>query len=376
MSETRAGIEMEVFGKDELIAHIASKAKLEKKIAGEVVAETIRAVRDSLAEGKRVVLPDFATMHIAQRSEQIVSDPVTGRQFVAPASRFVSVKPEKSFEKKLTEARIPTILLLVPKKDSFAKVVEFHFSRVGWSVKVVHSTDDCKDAFLESMTFLCIVDYGMPKAENLVQKLKVDRRTSKVPLILLFPEGRDPERADEFRVCGDQHIAEPFEVYSLLVLAEDELARVSSGNGREHIQEVCIQFPTTEDNLDAAGRVVRDLLKDSGMEDEKRVAIDAAFREGMLNAAQHGNRYNSERQIKVLYRLYNDKVMVVVTDEGNGFDHKLYLARSREGSPVAAARERYEQGRLGGLGIMLMSRCTDHIEYNKRGNTVTLVKKL
>ena len=42
----------------------------------------------------------------------------------------------------------------------------------------------------------------------------------------------------------------------------------------------------------------------------------------------------------------------------------------------AAARERHEQGRPGGLGIMLMLRCVDRIEYNDIGNQITLTKML
>ena len=43
---------------------------------------------------------------------------------------------------------------------------------------------------------------------------------------------------------------------------------------------------------------------------------------------------------------------------------------------MAAARERNAAGRVGGLGIMLMLRCCDHLEYNYAGNMIKLTKKL
>jgi serine/threonine-protein kinase RsbW len=135
-----------------------------------------------------------------------------------------------------------------------------------------------------------------------------------------------------------------------------------------------VQFPTTEKNLDATGQLVSDLLAASGLDEEKQVAMNAAFREAALNAAQHGNRYNRQKQIKVLYLLDREKVTLVVTDEGEGFNHTMYLKRSKSEDAVSAARERYEQGRLGGLGIMLMIRCTDRLEYNEQGNMITLTK--
>ena len=39
-----------------------------------------------------------------------------------------------------------------------------------------------------------------------------------------------------------------------------------------------------------------------------------------------------------------------------------------------AARERYLAGGMGGLGIMLMIRCVDLVEYNDKGNRIILTK--
>ena len=66
----------------------------------------------------------------------------------------------------------------------------------------------------------------------------------------------------------------------------------------------------------------------------------------------------------------------MVSDEGSGFDHEQYLLRATTKDVVTSARERHEQGRMGGLGIMLMQKCTDRLEYNDIGNTVTLTKYL
>jgi len=205
--------------------------------------------------------------------------------------------------------------------------------------------------------------------------VKCNIQTSMIPFIVLFPRGKDPERASELRVCGDEHIVEPFEVYTLLAVAEAELARVSE---EEVIfrQQVCLQFPTEEHYIEEAARIVADMLVQSGMEGERQVAVNAAFREAVLNAAQHGNRYDRNRQIRVLYLLDKEKVVIVVTDEGPGFDYHFYMNRGAARDAVSAARERYAQGRLGGLGIMLMLRCTDKLEYNEKGNSVMLYKYL
>jgi len=45
-------------------------------------------------------------------------------------------------------------------------------------------------------------------------------------------------------------------------------------------------------------------------------------------------------------------------------------------SPGEQARIRKEEGGKGGLGMTLIARCTDTLEYLGNGNVVRLVKKL
>jgi len=366
---------MDVLGRDDLVASLVKNASLTKDEADKALKGTIETLRDGLIAGKRIVIPEFATLHIAEQKAHIVRDPKTGHQYIKPASKYVSITPEGDFQKKIDQTKLSAILLAIPKNDSFAKVVEFHFSRVGWKVIVGNSPAKCRKVLKDGLAYLCIVDYGMPGVQDFIRQIKVNKETSHIPVIILFPKDRDPERADEFRICGDEHLVEPFEVYTLLTLAESELAR-STEEEVIFDQQVCLQFPTTEQYLDTAGQVVQGLLGESGLSDGGVVALNAAFREAVLNAAQHGNRYDSHKQIKVLYLLDKEKITLVITDEGRGFDYKVYLKRSMSGDAVSAARERYEQGRLGGLGIMLMMRCTNKIEYNNHGNMITLMKYL
>ncbi|MFH1421303.1 MAG: ATP-binding protein [Planctomycetota bacterium] len=276
--------------------------------------------------------------------------------------------------RKITDkTKLAAIILAVPKHDPFSSVIEFHFSRVGWKVKVFNSIDNCKKMLDSGKASMCILDYSLAESQQFVRAVKSKKETCFMPVIILFPRGRNPERADEFRVCGDEHLVEPFEIYSLLMLAENELNRTAKRD-KALLHQICFQFPTTEENLDCASQFMTELLKQSHLIDEKQVAMNAAFREAVLNAAQHGNRYNRDKQIKVLYLLNPEKVSTIVMDDGEGFNHLLYLKRSESSDAVSAARERYEQGRLGGLGIMLMLKCTDRIEYNDKGNSITLTK--
>ena len=41
---------------------------------------------------------------------------------------------------------------------------------------------------------------------------------------------------------------------------------------------------------------------------------------------------------------------------------------------MGQAKESFEEGRFGGLGLMLIAKCVDKIEFNDSGNVVTLTQ--
>jgi serine/threonine-protein kinase RsbW len=277
--------------------------------------------------------------------------------------------------KKTTKKPKPaTIFVAMPKSHALAKTVESQFSRLGWNVRIFDSALSCWKALGAGSARLCIIDYSLSNAQQFIHSAKGKKETSLIPIVVLFPEGRDPKRSDEFRICGDQHLAHPVQVDTLTALVDSELAR--SNEETTNLQRVCAQFPTSEENLDRAGQFISELLSESGLSEQKQVAMSAAYREATINAAQHGNRYQKGKQIEVSYHFDKEKVTITVSDEGEGFNHRLYLQRSENSDAVSAARERYEQGRLGGLGIMLMVKCADQVEYNEKGNAITLTKFL
>jgi len=92
--------------------------------------------------------------------------------------------------------------------------------------------------------------------------------------------------------------------------------------------------------------------------------IEMALEESMSNAIRHGNRYDASKQVLVECKASADRFWLRVTDEGNGFQPKEV--------PDSTAAENLEC--LGGRGLALMKAYMTHVEYNKRGNCVTMEK--
>lgn len=366
---------MEAVAKKDLADELAICMGIDEKDAETLLDTFISLLKDKLLQGRVIQMKDFATIKLVEEKAKIVKNPETGHQYITPVRNVVVFTPSETFRDRIEKTKLSSIILAVPQNDPFARVIEFHFSRVGWKVHIVNNVTECLKMVNDSGAYLTIVDSTLKDSQQLIEEIKAAKKTSLIPLIVLYPRGVDPDRTEDFRICGDEHLVEPFEVYTLLMLAESELSR-SSEEEVIFEQQMHFQFATREVNLERGNELAARLFKESGLDEEGQVALAAAFREAIGNAAQHGNKDDTKKQIKVLYLVDHEKITIVVTDEGAGFDHSRYTLRGEYKNAVEAARERHEQGRVGGLGIMLMMKCTDRLEYNDVGNMLTLTKVL
>ncbi len=85
--------------------------------------------------------------------------------------------------------------------------------------------------------------------------------------------------------------------------------------------------------------------------------------EALANAILYGNRRDPLKHLRVEVSLDSSRVVLQVTDEGEGFDPQRV--------PDPTLPENLE--RPGGRGVFLLRKLMDEVEYNERGNAVRLV---
>ncbi|MCZ6689225.1 MAG: ATP-binding protein [Planctomycetota bacterium] len=366
---------MDTVVKKDIATQIAARLGRDPNEAESFLDAAIDVIQEELIRGRDVALKDFASIRLVERKARMVKDPVTGKQFVQPNRKVVSITPSRVFKERIEQARLSAILLAVPRDSSFVKVVQYHFSRVGWRVHVLHDPAEIWRAVKESGAYLLVADLSMEGGEDLVRDMKCDPETNTIPIVTLCPREMEPERPAGIRVLGDERLTEPFDIQELLRVAETLLSRTSEDQAF-FSQQLAFVFSTDEECLEKANEMATALIQGRGLGEDGETALGAAFREAVGNAAQHGNRDNPGKVIRVDYYLDATRVTMVVSDEGGGFNHAYYTQRGEGGSALLAARERHRQGRVGGLGIMLMMRCADRLQYNDLGNSVTLTRNL
>jgi serine/threonine-protein kinase RsbW len=111
-----------------------------------------------------------------------------------------------------------------------------------------------------------------------------------------------------------------------------------------------------------------DYLMDRGREvgfdyDRLRLNFRVGLTEALANAMLYGNCRDPRKRVRVEAHLTPREIRVQVTDEGRGFNPAAVLDPTLPSNRV----------RSGGRGIFLIRQLMDRVEFNDRGNSITMV---
>jgi anti-sigma regulatory factor (Ser/Thr protein kinase) len=267
------------------------------------------------------------------------------------------------------------LLLLVPAVDFFSEAIQYHFLKRGWSAQLCTTPQTALNYINPLNPCVIIVDTEVPHSQSLLRKIRVDRQSSANPVILLFPSSSALERPSGLLILGDENLVQPFEFKDLLNSIN---IQVVQGPEERTIFQHQLSFccSSDESGLEQGVELMHELLEQSGLSDDQQVALAAAFREAMINAAWHGHNYRADKRIDAFYFLDKEKIRIVVRDNGAGFDHRKMLEKIERESSLSSQKGWARSSGKGGLGIIIMLKCCDKIEYNYKGNEVTLTKYL
>ena len=268
-----------------------------------------------------------------------------------------------------------TVLMVVPRESQFTDVLKLRLAAPKGRVAVALSVGDALALLDEIRPDLLIMEHTVAQVEELLARVKTDKDRSLCSVLTLYPNGTRIDALRDFKIWENDYLVEPFEVGELFALADAELRRVPKDR-RAYLQQVHFQLRGAQANLTRAQELADALVRASGLGLEESTAMTAAFREALDNALRHGNQGDANRTLDVVFLLDREQVTVTVEDEGKGFEYESYLERARAANAQQASAQRRAEGKAGGLGILLMTKCTDRLEYLGRGNIVRLTRLL
>lgn len=93
-------------------------------------------------------------------------------------------------------------------------------------------------------------------------------------------------------------------------------------------------------------------------------SVRLALEEALVNAIKHGNQMDRAKKVFIRHRMVDDRLEVQITDEGPGFDP----------ADVPDPTDIENLDRPCGRGLMLMRHYMTQVDYNERGNSVSMMK--
>jgi anti-sigma regulatory factor (Ser/Thr protein kinase)/nucleoid DNA-binding protein len=359
--------------REALVQRAAAQVGVSDETADVVIGAFLNACKEALLAGERVDLGGLLDLGVVVEPARIRRDPTGRFSEIAPARSRLDVQVGRELHDRLATQRTAAILLVMPRSGPFAEILSEHFSKLGWQVSRAETMAECRDQLDGSRPYLVVCDHTLSERDGLVHDLKTDWRTNTVPVVTMHTRFEDLRRPGGLRVLGDLAVFEPIMIHPFLRSMDQVLAQ-SSEEAAVFERQLHFRLPAREDEILRAFDVSDGFFKDAGFRGDALVGLTTAFREGVRNGEIHGCGEDPELCLEVEMLLDREKITVSIEDEGEGFDHTAYREHLGESAPVAVARDRHSAGGVGGLGIYLMDRCADRLEYNESGNRVTITK--
>jgi len=267
----------------------------------------------------------------------------------------------------------------------------------GWRVVFAANGQEALTQLAAQPVDLVLTDLMMPQMNGLELLRAVRRDFPKIPVVLMTASGSEDIAVQALQEGAASYVPKRglarklVKTVDTVLLASDE-QRLHSVVGR-HLTSQEFTFVLENDLSLLLGVPVYlkpHLLADGRMDNLTRLRMHVALEEALVNALYHGNLELSkelrekggseyarmaelrskespyrERRIHVRVRFTTEEALVTIRDEGPGFDPKSLP------DPTDAAHLDREHGR----GVALMRAFMDAVEYNNKGNEVTMRKR-
>lgn len=199
-------------------------------------------------------------------------------------------------------------------------------------------------------------------------------------LIIIAPYATPEELIEAMRAHVFSVFSEPLDDANLADMIEVALKVPLWTDGIEIVsakpQWIALKIRCSRISAERLVQFGRELKID--VDPETRDAIMTSFRELLLNAMEHGGKFNPKLKVDVGYLRTRRMVLYYVRDPGMGFDLATTNHAAINNTEEDALRHiaiRIEKGlRAGGFGICLANQLMDEIIYNEIGNEVIILK--
>ena len=257
-------------------------------------------------------------------------------------------------------------ILIIDDHDDLATALREKFSELGHEVRIIESRREALDAPEIEDFDLVITD--LDDSEKIVTTLNQNGNGSEC-----LPETETADAAANvkaFKICATNFRRDEFNEDELKTLVEIALnyktkfidQRKAMQNLHENIE---FELPSTISVMHLVLDYLMKRVEKVGVIHSENSNLFIALDEAFVNAVKHGNKFDTQKNIKITAEVSTKEARFTIEDEGEGFD-------------VAAIPDPCDPENLfkpSGRGVLFIYNIMDEVKYNERGNRLTMIKK-
>ncbi|HEY0004659.1 MAG TPA: ATP-binding protein [Pyrinomonadaceae bacterium] len=199
---------------------------------------------------------------------------------------------------------------------------------------------------------------------------ELKRKRLLVPVVVSSDESQQPGIVKAFKMGAANFLRTPYEKEELLNIVEKTLSYklrfVDDLKVLPHVHEkIEFELPSDLSLMDGVLNYLIERVAKLGIIQPEKSNLFVALDEAFVNAVKHGNRSDLHKLVRITAELSASEARFTVEDEGEGFDVRAIP------DPCDPANLFKSSGR----GVLLIYNIMDEVQYNERGNRLTMVKR-
>ena len=256
-------------------------------------------------------------------------------------------------------------ILIIDDYDDLATALTREFTKMGHFVKTTENRAEAVVLYKDDTFDMVITDLDG-------EKPVFDARSNGKEEFNFLPKPLENFQGDikAFKICLANYGRETFdenEVNHLIKSALNYKAKfIDRGPAMKNRHEkIEFEVPSIISSMhDILGYLIKRVEK-LGVVSRKQSNLLVALDEAFVNAVKHGNKFDTDKLVRISVEISPTKASFTIEDEGDGFDV--------EEIPDPTNPENLFK--TSGRGVMFIYNIMDEVIYNSRGNRVTMIKK-
>lgn len=258
-------------------------------------------------------------------------------------------------------------ILIIDDHDDLATALGDVFTTVGHHVEIAEDRDSALAVPNIESFDLVITDLDVRgDAADLVSS---ENAPVCLPTVLNEKEA-SAENIKAFKICAANFRRDGFDENELsnfvTTILDYKIRFVDKADIVANLHEsIEFELPSAISTMHAVLDYLMKRVEKLGVISPERSNLFVALDEAFVNAVKHGNKFDSEKLVRVSCEVSKAEARFTVEDEGEGFDVNT----------IPDPLDPENLFKTSGRGVLFIYNIMDEVKYNERGNRLTMVKK-